>query len=424
MLKHRNNTISYRIKKALLGLTLGLSILFTGLIFLLVYIVEDQIFVNLLRTENQHFQQIDVQQSTHWQPQNRSMQLITERKDLPQSLQNLKYTKPGVYEYFDAPQAYFVLFDYRKAPVTNEQKPYYITYDVSALLSVRSGRVELITIVIVVSAMIMIIAVFVAFRLSKKILQPLKALTDQLQDHDHINVAKGFSQPFAGDEIGTLAEQLEQALQNVQRSAQKAFEFNRGVSHELRSPIQIAINATELLTIQHQELDQSATMDRLKRSVNQMEKICQAFLWLVSDRTFEQQKTHVHDLVWQLKSHYQTYLTSNIIIKQTEDELYYWVPMPVLSVIIESLINNAIQHGNQDDILIEITDHMLTVKNNNKVNNNPSQQGNKVSEGYGIGLIIVKRLCQKLNWHLNIDDHKSSHYCVKISAIESSRKLS
>lgn len=424
MTKIRNNTISHRIKKALLGLTFGLSIIFTLLIFLLVYIVEDDIFVNLLKIENQEFQQLEIERINDWQPHNRSMQLITDHNYLPASLKKIDYTRPGVYEYFNAPLAYFVMFDYKKSAVIDEKVPYYMIYDVSDLLSVRKGKKQLIAVVISVAALIMIVAMLIAIRLSKKILQPLKKLTDQLQEHDHINVAKGFSLPFAGDEIGTLAQELEVALQNVQKSAQKAFEFNRGVSHELRSPIQVAINATELLTMQHEELNQSATMDRLKRSITQMQKISQAFLWLVSDRSLETESTDIKHLISQLTSHFQTFIDQKIIINQTEQTFYYHAPQSVLTIIIESLINNAIQHGSQGNIVITINENMLTIKNSNTDKKLWSKENQNTPKGYGIGLIIVKRLCQKLNWQMHIEEHQSSHYCVSISAIESSSQPS
>ena len=55
--KHKQYSIASRIKKVMLSMTLGLSLVFGMLIFLLMYVIEDQIFINLLHAEQDHFNQ-------------------------------------------------------------------------------------------------------------------------------------------------------------------------------------------------------------------------------------------------------------------------------------------------------------------------------------------------------------------------------
>ena len=168
--------------------------------------------------------------------------------------------------------------------------------------------------------------------------------------------------------------------------------------------------------IQHQELNQSATMRRLNRAIKQMEKISQAFLWLVSNRSLEQQKTNVSDLVKNLTSSDQH--ANNIIIQQPKHTIYYPAPPAVVSVIIENLIYNAIQHGTQGDIVLKFTDDGFSIQNNNHKN---SESHLNTSNGYGIGLIIVKNLCQKLDWQITQQDLQSDLFCMTITNIKSNK---
>ena len=49
-------SITSRIRNAMVGLTVVLCLFFTGLIFLLVYIIEDEVFLNQIKVEQAAFE--------------------------------------------------------------------------------------------------------------------------------------------------------------------------------------------------------------------------------------------------------------------------------------------------------------------------------------------------------------------------------
>jgi len=53
-------SITSRMRNAMVGLSVSLCVLFTGLIFLLVYVIEDQVFVNQLKIEQAEFEKFFV----------------------------------------------------------------------------------------------------------------------------------------------------------------------------------------------------------------------------------------------------------------------------------------------------------------------------------------------------------------------------
>mgnify|MGYP000291668960 CR=1 FL=1 len=58
----------------------GLSLVFGLLIFLLLYVIEDQVFINLLRAEQAHFNNVSQSESVNWKPSNRYMKRSEERR--------------------------------------------------------------------------------------------------------------------------------------------------------------------------------------------------------------------------------------------------------------------------------------------------------------------------------------------------------
>ena len=95
--------------------------------------------------------------------------------------------------------------------------------------------------------MIILVAIFIARLLVNRTLLSAKNLNDKLQHSELDTAIIEFAHEFSEDEIGSLTNELSLALIQVQDAAQQEFEFNRGVSHELHSPIQVGQSATELL---------------------------------------------------------------------------------------------------------------------------------------------------------------------------------
>ncbi len=418
MMKHKNTEISSRIKKALLSLSFGLSLVFGLLIFLLLYVIEDQVFINLLTDEQAHFNKVSQSESVNWKPSVRYMELVEDKLQLPEKFQSIVSDKLGVYEYFDEGQAYFILHGQKMGNTNDSAKSYYITFEVTELLAVRDGKYSLIGTIVFVTLFVMLIAMLISIRLSKKILTPLKKLSSQLQENGFSEMIKGFSKPFTGDEVGVLASQLEEAIEQAQSATQREFEFNSGVSHELRTPIQVALNSVELLEITQVDLKDNKALIRLKRAIAQMEQISEAFLWLASQRSIEKKLTHPVAVIETLKQNYQQ-LYPNHILKVNIDNstsLQYQIPQSVFTVIIDNLLRNAFQHGATGEVKINLSKDSIQIVNLKLTTQatESSKTKNTETKGYGIGLMIVKRICQRLDWQINLGDKGEAYFETEI----------
>ncbi len=404
-------SIANRIKRAMIGFTLLLCLVFTALNMLMVYVIEDQVFINLLKHEKQQFEQVDPKQQVNWQPGSKMMKLYTDLDTVPVDIAMVLGDKVGVYEYFNQGKAGFVLL----AEYGTEQLPYVITFDVSEFLAVRSGRLDLWTVVGVVSLVLLLFSIWVASRLAKKTLSPLRKLTAEFQD-ENADLPQHFAIDFAGDEVGVLAQQLERSIMLANSAAEREFEFNQGVSHELRTPIQIAQNSLELLSINSQLplAEQPQILLRLDRALKQMHQITEAFLWMASQRNPQSQTCDGSVIFKNLIASYQeSYPNRSFEVKLT-DGLVYMSPPAVLKIIVDNLLRNAIQHSSSGTIYCQFDNEMIRIENDTAAH--------EQNPGFGIGLNIVARLCEQLNWRLSIDATAKQKFQVQVNT-QSSQNL-
>jgi len=409
-------SITSRMRNAMVGLSVSLCVLFTGLIFLLVYVIEDQVFVNQLKIEQAEFEKFFVsanpQRIQDWQPASANMRLVQSTNELAGTLSGNTLRKvlaqPGVHEYFDEQHALFIAHIVPQGSNT----PYYLLYNVKNLLAVRGTKFKLFALIGGLTLLITALAILLAKWLTQSTLAPILRLSRTLQSNDLDHVVIELANKFSEDEVGILARELALALQRVKDLATREYEFNRGVSHELRSPIQVAQSAVELLQILADEKHQTLInpISRLERSVTEMNEIAEAFLWLASDRVLDNNDMcSVATLTNTLVSAQSSYTDAEITIKTSEDRTSFHYPMPsaALSVVVRNLIRNAVIHGTRSPIIVDLQTELISVTN--KVDINANQ-----AKGFGVGLSIVQRICDRFNCTLYTDQKSDNYYSSSI----------
>ncbi len=401
--------VTARIRNSMIALALCLCAVFTGLIFLLVYVIEDQVFVNQVKLAQSQFGEVvrygDVEQIERWQPSSATMRRISSEVDLPDTLPNKLRKRiveqAGVHEYFDDQNALFIA----RLSAPQFEQAGYLVYDVSDLLAVRGTKLTLFILIGIVSLFITVVAILFARRLTRSTLAPVTRLSKALKNSDLDDVVIDMAKEFSDDEISVLTQELATSIEAVQKTAKREFEFNRGISHELRSPIQVAKSASELLHLASaQNGSMTKPVARLQRSIEEMNEIAEAFLWLSSPRdlladegvSLKQLQLLTDNIKDILPNH-----TVAVTLSLRDDQR---IPLPenVLSVMLRNLVRNAALHGSGERISIEAGHQFVCVRN----------ELGEISEartGFGIGLSIVAGLCERFGCELRAAPTKNQY---------------
>jgi signal transduction histidine kinase len=315
-------------------------------------------------------------------------------------------------------EAYLGKEEYHIAVITlpNLDDSLYLLFEVSALefTEIRKFRITM----VLVAGVIMVVGLglWIGWLTSRKVIAPVIYLADQVNKFRPGDRPTDFSKDFIDDEVGTLAAALEQSMKRIEAFVEREHQFTRDASHELRTPVTVIKGAVELLRKQLDSAEGSLVrpLYRIHRQVTNMEKIIEALLWLSReeispglDQTFSVLSL-VRDTIEEIR---QIIADKSIEINLVaEGNPILNVPEPLFKIALTNLIQNAALYTSNGHITVNVRDDRVLVSDTgagidgSKLENIMRPHVRLIgSKGFGLGLSIVQRLCNRLGWRLEIE---------------------
>jgi signal transduction histidine kinase len=192
--------------------------------------------------------------------------------------------------------------------------------------------------------------------------------------------------------------------------------FTRNASHELRTPL--AVMRANLDSLQRRAADLpelTMPLERMQRTVRDMEKLLETLLILAreDESRLPREAILINDLVVERMEQISRALGNDQVkVKLEADSLVQLhAPPKVLAIVIDNLLRNAINYTGKGEVLIRIWADGLSVQDNGPGMDaellqrvfEPFERGESSSGGFGLGLTIVKRLCDRFGWKITIE---------------------
>ena len=273
---------------------------------------------------------------------------------------------------------------------------------------------SIIILLVGVVLVITLMGVIVGFLLTRKALHPLLNLADIVSSSKGGQLPPGFSEPFAHDEIGALARQMETYVRQRERFIQGERQFLQDASHELRTPLTVLQGALELLrnTTQPQDETTERRLKRMERSIVRMQHTVECLLWLAHEenRVLSMNKDEFNQALegliheWKAVLPKEISLTTNIESNGVlPDPLHLWL------IVIRNLIENAANHTDTGTIEVTVGSQHIRVSDTGcgicpdmLTTITESWVHGPKTRGYGLGLSIVNRIATRMGWTLHI----------------------
>lgn len=347
---------------------------------------------------------------------------------LPESLREWARTNPaeGIYE-FEADELHVaVLFtDHEQAASNNEQRRAFVVFDVAGIEAESSEDwwwlLGITGVVGTLGAFGFGLGNLVMRRAIAPVAQLAKVVADidveHLSAEDHKRIE---SNRFGDDEVGVLAETIEKTLERISAFVERERYFTGSASHELRTPITVITGALELLEQSDLSATDMKTLDRVRRATLDMKTTIEMFLCLAreTDDGLYDEQFLVMPLVRQAIDQQRNLLSGKLIdveIDQIAKPSVHGHPQ-AFSIAVNNLVRNAFEHtlDGQGPVTICVKEHELFVTNqvsalvtNRERADERHTRTEAASHGYGLGLGIVQRLCERNGWSFSLHADKA-----------------
>lgn len=251
-------------------------------------------------------------------------------------------------------------------------------------------------------------------RLAHRTVAPIVELAGQVERSGPGELAAPDRSQSYPQEVEVLAEALRQAAHRVDEFVARERRFTRNASHELRTPITVIRGAVELLddSVQPDNDRTRRLVGRIARSVERMEGIIEAFLWLAreADGRTETEWCRLEELLPALVEQHRHLARGKDVEVRLEpgDGLLVRAPEPVLSIAVGNLLANALTETSQGWVSIVLEENRLTISDTG-----PGIEPERLdavtlpyvtggSGGHGLGLAIVQEICERFGWRLEL----------------------
>ncbi|MCX4026250.1 HAMP domain-containing histidine kinase [Endozoicomonas sp. SM1973] len=219
---------------------------------------------------------------------------------------------------------------------------------------------------------------------------------------------------FSYPELNAFAELIRSNLKSVQESTEREQRLLRHTSHELRTPITTICSNVELLKkldAQKNQQHYEAAICRIDRASLTMKYLTETLLWLHHDRADELPMTEcrLDEIIQHLVDDMRYLLSSKQVSVHIETQPYtLYLPEAAARIVLGNLIRNAFQHTWEGQVNILQNQGMV------QITNEQSAETEKEDLGFGLGLELTNRLCQRLGWHYQNEQKGNGHFVTLV----------
>jgi signal transduction histidine kinase len=258
--------------------------------------------------------------------------------------------------------------------------------------------------------------------------RPFYNILDQLKSYDITRGEVISYYPSTTNEFDELSNSLDKMTSKLHQDFMSQKEFHENSSHELQTPLAIIRNKLEMLIQSpHLKGEDMELIEAIFRSLNRLTHLNQGLLLLskIDNHVYSEQKfitlsTCINHII---DGFAEKIKMKNIqcIIEVDEDDYIKTNPF-LFETLLINLISNAIKYNVEKGTIKIIIDktqlEIINTGNEEQLDTNKMferfQKSSNDLHSVGLGLSIVKKICNYLHYEINYSQHSNMHSVLVI----------
>ena len=398
------HSLRKRVEYAFALCVVGLSMAWGLAFYVAIRFSEDRVLANQLQRAAENYPDLTT-----------SLRGYDDAGSLPEPLRRWAQAGPaeGLYEFVEDELHVAVV------PADNAQGRAFVVFDVAGIEAASSEDWWWLLVITGVVGVLGALGFGLGVLVMRRAIAPVVQLADVVAGIDLEHLSAGDytlieSSRFGRDEVGVLAGAIEKTLERISAFVVRERDFTGSASHELRTPITVIAGALELLEQSDLSAEDEQAVDRIRRATLEMKSTIEMFLCIAreADDGLYGEQFPVAPLVRRAIDQ-QRYLLNGKRVDVEVESLAAPVvrghPQAFL-IAVTNLVRNAFEQtpAGQGPITVRIDAHGLLVTNRLGSDDigRLTPAGSSSSDGNGLGLGIVQRLCERNGWafSLHVDE--------------------
>lgn len=308
----------------------------------------------------------------------------------------------GTFDYDEKPYYYYLSKHDDVIKVAIANKSYFNKIRGSFMVSVIS--------LFLLAFLLIALIVFVWSSIVVKKIEKLKAKIDNI-DNDNFDHKINFR---TDDEIKSLALSIEDMRMNLKMQEEYKNNMYQNISHDFKTPLTVIKSYVE--AVEDGVEDEKDALKVIKEQTEKLEKKVYSLLYLnkldyLKDRNADKKSLIDISEVINASVEKFKYQRKDVTIRTSIDDSKFNGTFELWETIIDNILNNFIRYAKKE-IKITVKNNKLTLFNDgpaidkNLVNDifNPFKKG--IKGQFGLGLSIVKKTLNLLNYDISIENSK------------------
>lgn len=251
--------------------------------------------------------------------------------------------------------------------------------------------------------------------LARRIMYPVSELARRVSELTPEAGSTQLGDIFTNDEVGLLARDFDDYQKRLADFVDRERAFTGDVSHELRTPLAVIDGAAEILLADPDlDEDKRRRVERIAQAVREASEVTSALLLMAREESSEAytvSECQVEDVLKQVIQAYLRLRNKNTLLMELkiEDHPVLEVEPSLLRVVLGNLIRNAYAYTQKGGVKITLKNDGVTIVDTGIGMSDTEltrvfDRHYRASEkgGAGIGLSLVKRICQRYGWKITI----------------------